>query len=583
MGSESQGSTFWTNFYTIRKKNTTRESLWSRFHSPYDPIQRVESPVSSRFSGHRKAAELGDPVSPQSGRSRSLWSPKTWYPVQRVSRSALPSPRGTSAGSLKEERPAEIKLRTSRSAEILVDLCNGEENGCCRSGKRPPETSKSTDELVKVRNRWLEKLDQYKVSFSSSRSDDSLNLKLTKENWMRSCDQCGVMAIKSQPNLFSSLRRMRKIIRENPTPNPKKENFYISTDHSPRHEIVINKSPKPDQKCKDTSTKLDREKSADDGHRRCYRNESGEDGKVLLVSATPDHPALTVRPGYHLARSRSCPRSSSHSVSTCKEPSSPDSNSSIRSSGCSLGTSERTHEDRTQRSRSSKRSTTSESVVKDKESLVLEHTPRIPALKINKYNLKTCFARVDQRKTLSLCNHLPARNLEQVFAQEAERALNDNEMFALSTRKDPFESLNKTLSPRQRILRSTLKHRLRSEEKLALGHKSCLPQGQPPGRVFGNKTVLSPRASMVLGEDDSGLCSGVIFDGSTSARTGLFPASLVARRDTNDLPLLQLIILLKLPGKLIRTRLIRPPIKTRTDSEKQSESNEICRGQSRLN
>ncbi|KAK8399188.1 hypothetical protein O3P69_003358 [Scylla paramamosain] len=37
----------------------------------------------------------------------------------------------------------------------------------------------------------------------------------------------------------------------------------------------------------------------------------------------------------------------------------------------------------------------------------------------------------------------------------------------------------------------------------------------------------------VVSEDESGICHGLIFNGGTSVRTGVFPASLVLRGDQN--------------------------------------------------
>nr|XP_053638599.1 uncharacterized protein LOC128693153 [Cherax quadricarinatus] len=90
----------------------------------------------------------------------------------------------------------------------------------------------------------------------------------------------------------------------------------------------------------------------------------------------------------------------------------------------------------------------------------------------------------------------------------------------------PEELIRKNVQARTSLeIKMLLKESINAEPVRALCDHLDLKL--PGALLFKKGEVIK-----VLGEDDSGLCRGVIFDGSTSARTGVFPTSLVARRDT---------------------------------------------------
>nr|XP_053638830.1 uncharacterized protein LOC128693272 [Cherax quadricarinatus] len=382
MDSESSVSTFWSNFYTVRKKSAKKELLWNRFRSPYDTSLCAESPTtpssSSGPSCHRKATNTVPPEVPchrkSGGDSRSslslsltkrLFSGFSTLQYQRKSGSTTPKQSYIRASndSLVENTkwPTEGKLRASKSADSLADRFIWEKSGWWRSGNRVSDTSKSTDELIKVRNKWLEKLDQCKVYSGSSKSDETLNV-----DYGLLTDPHGALLSKISPRASSSLRQIQKCVCQSPSLNLKPWNVHTGRERAPKEDL------KSDQKFEDANSLLDTEKLAERQYRRNPREDIGKRDMILTMSDTHNHPPLTVCPGHRLARSRSCTRSSYPVVSSYTGAAFHSLSPNNRASSCVREMSEVTHADRDRglrirRSRSCQRSKVREEFIREKE------------------------------------------------------------------------------------------------------------------------------------------------------------------------------------------------------------------------
>ncbi|KAG7155765.1 hypothetical protein Hamer_G024436 [Homarus americanus] len=576
MGSPSSISTFWLNF-TNKRKNSHNESMWSRFHSPYDPPTPVgsdhcefspaSSPVAS--SRHLRVLQSLPPVSPRPRtpnggfwRSPSSSSGKKSHPDCHTHPSALTAGEkendtppslpvilrrffGNSQKNTIQERVRRAKLRLSRSAEVLDDLTTADDPGCWGPKRRNSEMSKSTDELQKIKIRWMQKLDQCRVQFGPCKSDESFNIRPDRDMDDTTPDLSHIAVVNGQQSNSLSLNKIKKKVLQTPSPSPKRKNDQTTDTHSQRHKGPMSEDQKSGRRCEDAREQLDTRAR---GRTRSPRN--ANDGKdAAVIFTVDDQPPLTVRPGVSLTRSRSCTRPSRRALSTYSEPDYNSPTLNMRSTASStLDDAQKKHaisegDLRLRRSRSSQRPQPTKTPETDEEDLVFEPIPQVPELKLFRYNSERRSSRADRLKALSIFNHQPLGYLEeQTYPQNMSyspegRVTTDRDTYTtLQTPKTPrhiLDTNSKTWSAKRSLFRSS-SVRPGTEDPLSTSpFLSLLAHKRLTRGSLSDKVVLKQLASTVVNEDDSGLCRGLIFDGSTSARTGVFPASLVARRDTN--------------------------------------------------
>ncbi|XP_071536841.1 uncharacterized protein [Panulirus ornatus] len=571
MDSPLRTSPFWLNFESLRRKNV-KHSLWNKFSSPYDvPASALHtlSPVPSALSRHKRTAQSFHPVSPRpprhSGAPRSSPSLRSmkWNTtiirdphyaltaVKRESDSVLRSAddQRIPYNSVEKERKESLmrrKLRTSRSAEVLDDVLDSIEISCWGSRRRISEMSKSTDELEKVRNQWLKKLDQYKIHRGSSKSDESLNMLTDVDVHVTPQPLDGLLAVKVQPNKFSSLSRI-------------KSNFWnTELDHKPldAEAVIFDYQKQETTECRDirnhlkyenAKKRLELEKVTEQERRENSRSGGGQGAETRKMIGTNDHPLLTVRPGVHLARSRSCgSRANKRVLSSYSEPDSYSQNSRKSSVSFSLGEAETMHtkndgNHRISTTESPQRVIDTADSERDEENVIIEHITEVPKLRLHKYNLRRRPVKHDWSLPAPTCHHtFPGVSTDQVDGQrvrcspdhcsyEGETLINGKQI-TVQTLDDPC----RFFSARRRLFRSSLSPRSRSVDRMRTSlyqsHLSGKDRCFTPGPEDG--VGLDPKIPALVSEDESGFCRGIIFDGSTSARTGIFPASLVARRET---------------------------------------------------
>ncbi|XP_063588834.1 uncharacterized protein LOC134765983 [Penaeus indicus] len=508
-------SSFWLNFDTLRRSRR-RNTIWASFLSPYDlPLTSEGGLLQSTLSRDARTSRSLPPRSPRAKR-RGAASPAplgpSWSLRERHHAAATVLPRADGEAGVrggdgrctsctaekKKKKKMSKKKKPSKSAEIP------EGSSACRCApgfweqqRLLSRISRSSDELSRVKRSYLEELDLCRVGLYASRSDESLNSFGLEgpggaDVWPEAAEREG----RALAHLHGSLTTGRR---------------------------------RSEQRRRDALG----EQESEFGERRGERTRrSGQQQRLsrrstraaARVPAGDDHPAVTVRPGYRLPRSRSC------GARACQRVASPPREGSgsprWRSSAC-LGPERR----------GVSRALSAEP--EDSEALgLVGDIPPISQLRFNKYNFRR--RRPDRLE-------LPT---DPVAPQGAGRHLLPDSWNLGSFDARPRGSgpgrcecgCARAAAPQQEraaapkasrsLLLKTFSFRSKSVDRA----KASIPSPAPRecrASDAGRCPLCGPRGAAVLGEEADGRSRGLIFDGASSARTGSFPNSLVARHDAH--------------------------------------------------
>ncbi|KAK3857646.1 hypothetical protein Pcinc_036114 [Petrolisthes cinctipes] len=350
-----------------------KDSLWSKFTSPYDPLPRssnnnraMSPPPGLLQYSHKKVGKAPSPSPPREHRSTSLprqtssrilnsslqTPPSASIPGQRKAKSTPSNTNGHPPlqGSPKKPWPIKAlsrKLRLSTSDEVLDDK-NGDARDieCLGMKMQSSEVSKSMDELESVKTQWLDRLSQYQIHSGSSKSDETLNTQQWVNLGVGGPESDSLLVLKGQDERFYSVRKdkTRNSFRQEYSPrtssyfSSEADDNSVKTTPSNKNKIVLDlqetspvncvcfsssesipspiKTPVSSNKTnleyqQILNIEAEMEVSADIEN----KNEGKEKNKVILVS-TADHPLISVRPGISITRSRSCSRNTRQRAAT---------------------------------------------------------------------------------------------------------------------------------------------------------------------------------------------------------------------------------------------------------------------------
>lgn len=499
------------------------ESVWSRFSSPYDPPDsagryRTLSP-EPRLLWYKRIARSFPPSSPKMTRSTSL--PRGAVHSQRPRRlnfQFLTPPYCTSTGrrttddqdvpvTPRNNRDVEEMIRRerriSRSAEILDD--DSEFDGSRKEGRRKMwQMCKSSEELEAREAHCLTGLERLRVC-GTSRSDDSINVKMcpTRGAGMSVCCQ-------TEDDI-------------------ERQSSVESTD-------TLHDDQYYDDDEEDGDTEVEEEE-------REAGLDHGKEPVVIVVAGNGDHPPITVRPGVSLDKFRSSRSEPGKFVAASHE--SRAAHKRNRSTSSDLEDVEETFpecddfggEDIPE----PKSGDTTHRGRKKEHGQQFLDIPQMPELCLAKYNFGERFRRRSMRRGTyqdSLMEapppRLPAKGRScslSCTGGKDRRIVTDDEVFVTPTLQYPRDHWDNANAGRRSLrLRSA---RSRSEERGPSLQRSQSMRQQ--GFRYSAEARIPARLQnhAVVGEDESGICHGLIFNGGTSVRTGVFPASLVLRGDQN--------------------------------------------------
>ncbi|MPC45250.1 hypothetical protein E2C01_038945 [Portunus trituberculatus] len=519
-------SPFEASFPSSPKRKNSVESVWSRFSSPYDPPgsadrYRTLSP-EPRLLWYKRIARSFPPSSPKMTRSTSLPRRAVHSPrPKRLNFQFLTPPHWTSTakrttddqnipGTPRKNRDVEemmrIERRISRSAEILDDDC--EFDGSSKEGKRGLwQMCKSSEELEAHEAHCLVGFERLRLC-SASRSDDSINVKMYPTRAARICTCCQAEDIEGESNMEST--------------DTLHDDQYCSNDEE------------------DDDTEVEEEEREED-------LDHGKEAAVIVVAGNSDHPPITVRPGVSLDKFRSSRSQPGKFVTAL--PESRAAHKRNRSASSDLEDVEETFpecddfggEDRPK----PKSGDTADSGQKKKErGLRFLDIPQMPELCLAKYNIgerlrRRGMHRATYQSTLmeasppgqSIKGHTCSLSCTGVNEVEDRGITTDDEVFVESTLHYPRDRWDNISAGRRSLrLRSA---RSRSEERGPSLQRSHSMRQQCFRHSAEARVPARFQRHAVVSEDESGICHGLIFNGGTSVRTGVFPASLVFRSDQN--------------------------------------------------
>ncbi|XP_063875965.1 uncharacterized protein LOC135108978 [Scylla paramamosain] len=520
-------SPFKGSFPSSPKRKNSVESVWSRFSSPYDPPDSVDryrtlSP-EPRLLWYKRIARSFPPTSPKMTRSTSLPRRAAHSPrPKRLNFQLLTPPYWTSTAKRttddrdipptpRKNRDVEEMIRRerriSRSAEILDD--DSEFDGSSKEGKRGIwQICKSSEELEAREAHCLAGLERLRVC-RTSRSDDSINVKMCPTRGAGMSTWCQTEGdIEGESNTEST-----------------------DTLHDGQYY---------DNEEEDDDTEVEEEE----------REESLDHGKeavVIVMARNSDHPPITVRPGVSLDKFRSSRSKPGKFVAA--SPESRAAHKRNRSTSSDLEDVEETFpecddfggEDRPE----PKSGDTIDRGRKKKEQRPqFLDIPQMPELCLAKYNLRERFRRRGmQRATyqstlmeasapgLSVKGRACSLSCAGVAGREGGGIIADEEVFVEPTVQYTRDHWNNVSAGRRSLrLRSA---RSRSEERGPSLQRSHSMRQQSFRHSAEARIPARFQHHAVVSEDESGICHGLIFNGGTSVRTGVFPASLVLRGDQN--------------------------------------------------
>ncbi|KAK4302406.1 hypothetical protein Pmani_025518 [Petrolisthes manimaculis] len=478
------------------------------------------------------------------------------------------------------------KLRLSTSYEILDDK-NGDVRDieCLGMKMQSSEVSKSMDELESVKTHWLDRLNQYQIHRGSSKSNETLNTQQWVNFRVGRPESDSLLVLKGKDERFYSLRKDKTRNSSRQEYSPRTSSYFsseaddnsVKTTPSNKKEIVLELQETSPVNCvcfsssesipspiktpvSSNETKLEYQQmlnieaemnvSTDFEN----RNEGKEKTNVILVSTT-DHPMISVRPGISITRSRSCSRNTRRRAATTSTPT----NQNLLAIPSRSITFTTEHHNKTRYANEEvgmcipldhKSSKKLEYEDEDDEDVILEDMPNIPEYMIINQRCKS----PSKMKSQMPPNHtrtppgLPLsttpsairsllRKSRDTDIDKFDRDLKYDSRIAKTYRCYSGElGFHRSESTKQCLLRHSISLRSKSEERRRpqLISPSTGSENPHPYRYSAGASIINdPRIPKVVSEDEFGVCRGVIFDGSTSARTGVFPASLVARRDNN--------------------------------------------------
>lgn len=595
MASQFQGSDFWLNFGSLKRKVKNGVSPWSKFHSPYDlqkstEEEEEEEEHSAANSSHseilpRSQALSSSPsesihdqrspppspphstllLSPTRGRRRSRrrnkseplrpscpgqnWNgdPSFTPPTSTTDRSGKESesipracndPPVSSSSSSPSSRQGEGKVFQKMGeredpwvALILNGLVRLPENGGRSSVMDASEMSRSTEELQVVRDRWLKELDCYRVEPATSKSQDSLIVRPDNDAAAAAAaavqgSSSSPMSSRSRSLVLSQLGRITSILDGN---GPKRKG----------------ESPSRNNDGLGSKLKVARRKgSVTDDKNQTHSNfcncNSGTttNAKSVTLSLSDSH--ITVRPGVRIPRSRSYESNLRNRIA----PTSSDQDTlvlnAVRKSKASndakLNHQDSMHYGSLQRCPRIKSRVTVRQVETDPEDEVFETIPQVPELKFNKYNFRR---HLSTRSAVSKGPLTPLKAGQELAQARRER----NSVEGSRGSEDALErgvrletagngsSAFKT--SRKTLLKSALCLRSKSVDRhfRCASPKNSQPKNMTNRRCVEGRVTFGDETPRVVSEEENGRYRGLIFDGTSSARTGTFPGNLVHRRD----------------------------------------------------
>ncbi|XP_042865112.1 uncharacterized protein LOC122248853 [Penaeus japonicus] len=519
-------SSFWINFDTLRKSRR-RNSIWASFRSPYDPASVSEGVLlHSKLSRDTRTSRSLPPRSPRTRRCDAA-SPSSLRPSSPLhGRHHAPSGSASRAeneaalrdGDERREKKKKKKILrkkkhgNSKATETFDSLAHGAFDAtCCRESRLLSGISKSSDELSKVKRSYLEELDLCRVGLYASRSDESL-----VSYGYEGHGSAGAWpdAIEKQPEMKSDAHLHRSLT-----------TFWKMNGRGCRKAAGEHNSEASDwdERRRDLESGRERGRLAQGSAGHQQQRLSRRDAKDFVGIATrddvDDHPALTVRPGYRLPRSRSCGARTCHRVAS--PPREVSGNPRWRSSAC-LGT-----------ARAGIQRSLSVEPENREDFGGVEDIPPIAKLRFNKYNFRR---RRPDRLPLDKESFAPRDTSWHILPESADHSSFVPRPLDGDARRCDCGCLQATERRQERVsgsqknyrslLIKTLSCRSKSVDRVraSLAHQA-LDAGLCP--------LCQPFGSAVIGEEADGRSRGLIFDGSSSARTGSFPNSLVTRHDAH--------------------------------------------------
>lgn len=498
-----QTQSFWVNFDTLRKSRR-RNSIWGSFLSPYDvALTSEEGLLQSRLSRDTRTSRSLPPRSPRT-RRRGAASPAPLTPFStlrdRHHAAAAAPPRAdingrcASCAAEKKKKKRTLKKKkngVSKSAEFLEDSSPSHcELGFWEQKRLLSRISRSSDELSRVKRVYLEELDLCNVGLYASRSDESLNC-----FGLEGADVCPDAAEwegRALAHLHGSLAAPRRA-----------EQRRQAMDFSER------RGERASRSTAQQSQRLSRRST-----RAAAGGPAGDDAD--------DHPAVTVRPGYRLPRSRSCGAKTYQRVAS---PPREGSRSPRWMSSASL---------------KPERSGVSRALSADpgeQEALALVgDIPPVSQLRFNKYNFRRRRPdRLELHKDVlfpqGAGRHHPPEGLNLGSSDTKPRGGDPGRCECGCARATAQQQERASARKTSRsLLLKTFSFRSKSVDRAKASTRSPAPRDWREADA-GRCPLCWPRGAAVLGEDADGRSRGLIFDGSSSARTGSFPNSLVARHD----------------------------------------------------
>lgn len=409
----------------------------------------------------------------------------------------------------KKAKVTKKHYRISQSAEVLDDHLESFAASCWGSKPRLWEKSKSSEELEAVAAQCLARLEQMRVC-GASRSVESLNM----------CVDAPCIAVTpgcSQTEEKTTYLRKMKI-------NVNDTAEYLG---AMENADILHRTT--NQQYSENNT----QECEDNGYEDGVSNDS--EAEIFVIDGGGDHPPITVRPGVSLEKghgSRSQPGKlaslpMSHTAhkrhrSTSYVPRENEGNSPSREDVVDSYTPQRKYKDSADTPGG-----------KTEHVAEVQDFRQMPDLSPAKYFVTGRFKKHDLRRALfsyqhSLLKTCPERMVVEdgvcsstCDATEGGRIVIDNEDTLMTTTlkypEGPRSPIHICGSRRDQLMLPT-SVRSRSEERKGSSLQRSLSERQAFRHSAEGRIISKCLSPTVLSEDESGICRGLIFDGSTTAR-----------------------------------------------------------------